>query len=451
MTGVPDAALGVLFVGRRRPGFDQEWGREVTRRVKKFLEESPYGAFFPGTAKDDASLRECVARCREAGCGVLLVLQPTMGDGGLAPLLARLWDGPVVLWATSERPDVPAVSSNSLVGTHLFASTLRQLGRPFEVVYGDPEEGRLRRDLEEAVRACSAVRGLRGARVGLVGHHAPGFVDLHPDPFLMSRALGVEMVQLGLHGFVDLVRSFGEDEVRRDVERVVGMGLPLEGVGERDLPTSSRYYLAMRRLFREEGLDALALRCWPELPEVVGQWAYLAMVRLLEEGLPVAMEGDVEGAVCGLVGGLIGAGPGYLSDWLEHDARTITLWHPGNAPLSMCEPAGSGRGPRLARHFNIPKPLVVNAELRAGEPVTLFRLWRCDGRYLMVAQDARTVPPGRPLPGTNGRVELPEGMDAFRWFEELCHEGMPHHLSVLPGHRAPVLRRLARQLGIRVL
>lgn len=439
-------------MGRRRPGFDQEWGREVARRVRSYLEEGPLEAFPPATVTDDASLRRGVARCREAGCEVLLVLQPTMGDGRLAPLLARLWDGPVVLWATPERPEVPAVSSNSLVGTHLFASTLRQLGRPFEVVYGDPADGRLRHDLEEALRACSAARRLRGSKVGIVGHHAPGFVDLHPDPFLMSRSLGVEMVQLGLHEFVELASSFGEEEVLRDAGRVLGMGLPFaQGVGEGDLPTSSRYYLAMRRLFEEEGLDALALRCWPELPEVLGQWAYLAMVRLLEEGLPVAMEGDVDGAVCGRVGALVGAGPGYLSDWLEHDARTITLWHPGNAPLSMCEPVGGGRGPRLARHFNVPRPMVVDADLRAGEPVTLFRLWRCDGRYMLVARDARTVPPRRPLPGTNGLVELPEHLDGYRWFEELCHAGMPHHLTVLPGHNASVLRRLARQLGVRAL
>jgi len=30
----------------------------------------------------------------------------------------------------------------------------------------------------------------------------------------------------------------------------------------------------------------------------------------------------------------------------------------------------------------------------------------------------------------------------------LCHEGMPHHVIVLAGHQAGLLRRFARQMGI---
>src|SRR5215216_7122616 len=134
------AKLGVLFLGRKRPGFDPEWGSKVRGDVEDFLEGSPYEAFIPDTVVDDASLREAVARCREEGCEVLLALQPTMSDGRLAPVMGQLWDDPIVLWATPERPEGPMISSNSLVGTHVFAANLRQLGKPFEVVYGAPDE-----------------------------------------------------------------------------------------------------------------------------------------------------------------------------------------------------------------------------------------------------------------------------------------------------------------------
>lgn len=439
--------LGVLFLGRKRPGFDPEWGSKVRGDVEDFLERSPYDIFVPDTVVDDASLRKAVARCHEEGCEVLLTLQTTMGDGRLAPVLGQLWDGPVVLWATPERPEGPMISSNSLVGTHVFAANLRQLGCPFEVVYGAPDEGRLRRDLDDAIRVSAAARRLRRTRIGLIGYHAPGFIDMHADPFDLSRTFGAQMHHVGLQEFIDGTDAVPEDEVRADVDRVLEMGLPFEDVTERDLHVNSRYYLAMRRLIDEENLDALAIRCWPELPSVVGQWAYLAMVRLTTEGYPNAMEGDVDGALCCLIGELLGFGPGYLSDWLEHDEGTITLWHPGNAPLTMCEPVGSEYGPRLAKHFNVPKPLVVNANLRADEPITLFRLWRCDGRYRMMAQDARTVAPRRPLLGTNGLAEIPD-RDVYEWFEDLCHAGMPHHLAVLPGHNAKLLRRFAKHANV---
>ena len=447
MTNSNGIKLGAVFLGRKRPGFDQEWNRRVTENVQDFLKTSAYEAFIPETVVDDASLRKAVARCREERCEVLVALQPTMGDGRLAPVMAQLWDGPIVLWATPERQEGETVSSCSLVGTHIFAATLRQLYRPFEVVYGAPDDERLQRDLDEAVRVCAATRRLRRAKAGLIGYHVPGFIDMHPDPFELDSALGVQLHHFGLQEFIDGTNAIAEEAVREDVERVLDLGLPFEDVSREDLDINSRYYLAMKQFIEEESLDTFAIRCWPELPNVVGQWAYLAMVRLTTEGYPNAMEGDVDGALSCLIGELLGPGPGYLSDWLEHDRETITLWHPGNAPLNMCDPIGSTYGPRLAQHFNVPKPLVVDANLKADEPATIFRLWRCDGRYHLMAHDVRTVQPRRPLPGTNGLVEIPD-RDVYTWFEDLCHAGMPHHLAVFPGHNASLLRRFARQAGL---
>jgi L-fucose isomerase-like protein len=218
---------------------------------------------------------------------------------------------------------------------------------------------------------------------------------------------------------------------------------------EGDLPLASRYYLAMKKLFAVEGLDALAVRCWPECPSVLGQWPYVGMARLSTEGYPIACEGDVDGAVCCLAGALLGFGQGYLSDWLEHDRSTITLWHGGNACLGLCEPVGTESGPRAACHFNNHKPGVLDANLKADQPITLFRFWRCDGEYLLTAHEGRTIAPRRALKGTNGLAELP-GTDVTALFDELCHAGMPHHVAVFGGHHAAALRRLARLLGVRV-
>lgn len=441
------AKLGVLFFGRKRPGFDAEWGRKVEGAVREFFEGLPNDYFVSGKEVDDSSLREALRRCAEANCDVLVVLQTTMSDGSLAPILAQQWEAPVVLWATPERPDGGKVSSCSLVGTHIFASTLRQLRRPFELVYGSPDEPQMRGKLDDAVRVAHAAKRLAKAEIGLVGYHAPGFIDMHVDPYDLNAAFGVQLHHFGLRELVDLVGEIPEAEVREDTQRVLGMGLPLEDVLAEDLPTNSRMYLAMKRILEGENLDALAVREWPELPNVVGQWPYLAMLRLTMEGMPVAMEGDTDGALSALVAQMLGLGSAYLSDWLEHDEDTITLWHMGNAPLEMCEPVGSEYGPRLAKHFNVPKPLVINANLKPGQRITLFRLWRCDDRYHMMARDAETIAPRRPLKGTNGLVRVGD-RDVYEWFEMLCHAGMPHHVAAVRGHHQKLLRRFARQAGV---
>ncbi len=437
--------IGFLVIGRKRPGFDVDWASQMEAAAWAAVGAMQLDAFRPQTrAVDDGSIRAAVKEIREAECDTLVVLQPTMGDGRLAPVLAQQFPQPVVFWATPERPDGGKVSSCSLVGAHAFASIFRQLDRPFELAYGHPDDRSTRLQLDRAVRLCGAAARLRRAKVGLVGQHVPGFSNMAVDPAQLFRQLGVVLQHVGLEEFFELIESCDGAEVEADVKRATDLGLPLdENVTPDALAAGSRCYLAMLRLLDEENLDAMALRCWPEMPGRLGHWPYLAMSRLAAEGRVAALEGDADGAVGCLIGSLLGVGPAYLSDWLDHDANMLTLWHPGHAPLEMCEPDSA----RLGGHFNNRIPLVVNATLRADQPITIFRLWRCDDRYQMTAREARTATPRRELLGANGLAAIQE-VDVHEWFESLCHAGMPHHVIVLPGHHADLLKRFARLMRV---
>lgn len=441
--------VGVLILGRKRPGFDQEWNRTISRRCQAALKD--LGLVCVGhhdPVIDDASMRVALGGIKAAGCNCLVMLQPSLGDGQLAMTLAQEWPGPIILWATPERQDSQTVSSCSLVGQHLWASMWRQAGHPFELVYGDPDDTSIIRDLAQAIALARTVALLRRAKAGMIGTHAPGFLDLAVDPFLLRTSIGIQLHPLSLPQFIDRVKRIDEAEIRQDAERVRELGLPLTDVEQRDLDVNSRCYLAMRDLMEEENLSLLSIQCWPELPDILGQWPYLAVSRFTSEDRAVSVEGDVDGAIAGMIGLSLGVGPAFLTDWLEHDESTIFFWHPGMAPLTMCHPAGDPRGPRLARHFNIVKPLVVDGELQAGRDVTVVRLWHCDGQYRIMAFEGRSIPLRRKITGNSVLVEI-SGRRVPEQFDALIHEGMPHHVLVYYGHCAELHRRLARLLGIR--
>lgn len=440
--------LGVLILGRKRPGFDQEWNQMICRRSLEALESLGYmcvGAEAP--VVDDATIRAALERIQRAGCEALVMLQPSMGHGQMALTVSQTWHHPVVLWATPERPGDGKVSSCSLVGQHLWASSLRQAGHPFELVYGDPDDAVLRRDLSQAIDLARTVTRLRRAKVGVIGTHAPGFIDLAAEPFLLRRTLGIQMMPLSLPQFIERVNAVAEERVQGDVAKVTELQLPMEGVTADALGVNSRCYLAMRDWIEEEGLDGLAIQCWPELPNMLGQWPYLAVSRLSTEGRAIAIEGDVDGCIGSLVNGLIGEGPGFLTDWLEHDHDNIFFWHPGMAPMDMCDGPGCEGAPALAAHFNIVKPLVVNGRIRSGEAVTVTRLWRCDNRYHLTAFEGTTVPPKRKVTGNSVLVKVSEPGVPAR-FDRLVHAGMPHHVLLSFGSLAGKYRRLARLLDL---
>lgn len=446
-----DIRVGVLFLGRTRPGFDEDWGAAMAARVREAVGRQPWHAFFcPTKAVDDRTLRVAVGECRSADCHIMIVLQTTMSDGRLAPVLAQLWDRPFVLWATPEKPGGDLVSSCSLVGTHLFASLFARSGIPFEVLSGAPEDERLLGQLDEAVRCTSAAARLQTAKIGLIGYHAPGFINMHADPYALSRSFGAQLYHTGQQDLLAEMNAISDEDVAKDVAATRELGMPLVDIDPDDLCIQSRYYIAMTRIAARENLGALAVRCWPELPNLTGQWPYLAMVRLADEGKAVTMEGDADGALGAFMLTLLGLDPGYLTDWLEYDDRHITTWHGGGTPAGLAEPPGSPHERTIARHFNSGKPAVVDGWIRADQPVTIMRIWSDSGNYAMMVREATTVDPVRHLRGTNGRIAL-RGEPAGELFDTVCHAGMPHHLTVTPGHHARLLGRLARLLHVQMI
>jgi L-fucose isomerase-like protein len=427
-----------------------DWGKRMEERVRAALPKNRYSIFEPSEkAVDDASMRRVLAECTAQKADALVLLQTTMGDGRLAPTLAQLWPDPLILWATPEKPDGEMISSCSLVGAHCWASVLRQMGHTFELVYGEPEAAETQQRFREAVAMAATVRGLRSVRVGIVGGQAPGYFAMGADPFTVHQGLGAQVQTFSLIEFANVANELSAEAVSNDVTRVKALGLPHKDTTEEDLPMASRLYLAMRAFMDSERLDTLTIREWPEMPNTFGQWPYLGVARLTDEGRAVGIEGDADGSLSAWIAESLGLGRCYLSDWLEHDSETITLWHGGAAPMSLCEPVGSPAGPRIARHFNIKKPAVIEATLRANMPITVFRFWRLDGKYFLAAREGQTIKPKRHLMATNALARMKE--DPRDWFEELCHAGMPHHVAVVQGHHAAVLKRFARVMGMRLV
>jgi L-fucose isomerase-like protein len=290
------------------------------------------------------------------------------------------------------------------------------------------------------------VRRLRSARLGVIGGQAPGYFAMSADPFAVHRGLGAQVQSFSLIEFANVVNELTPEAVAGDVAKVKALGLPHKDTSDDDLPMASRLYLAMRSFLDNENLDALTIREWPEMPNSFSQWPYLGVARLADEGVAVGIEGDADGALSAWIAERLGLGRCYLSDWLEHDEETITLWHGGAAPMSLCPPIGEPGGPCIARHFNIKKPAVIEATIRAGLPITIFRFWRLEGKYHLTAREGETIQPKRHLMATNALARMKD--DPREWFEDLCHQGMPHHVAVVQGHHTALLKRMARVMNI---
>ena len=107
--------------------------------------------------------------------------------------------------------------------------------------------------------------------MALIGHQAPGFTDFHPNPFLMSQTFGIVFQHVGLTEYIaTALDTITQEEVEADMDRVTGT-FPFKaldtgfGCEKHEIVASSRHYLAMKKLVKDNNFDALAIRCWPEV------------------------------------------------------------------------------------------------------------------------------------------------------------------------------------------
>ena len=106
---------------------------------------------------------------------------------------------------------------------------------------------------------------------------------MHPDPFAMRKTFGTIMLHLGMNEYEAV--EVDAKSIEQDIKKMEDFPLTKEASKE-DLIFSSKHYLAMRQLIKDQNLDAIAVRCWPEFPnsKTFEAWPYFALARLASEG-----------------------------------------------------------------------------------------------------------------------------------------------------------------------
>lgn len=388
--------------------------------------------------------------------------QPTISDGCLAPIISQQWLGGLVVWGTPEKQIGSMISANSLVGSHLFGSIFAQMNKSFEFVFTNTDWIFTKLKLSESIYNIMAHENLKKVKLGLIGNHAPGFLDLHPHPFLINKTFGCIIKNIGLSEFFTVCDKIPKYEIKKDIKSMFNNGWGIRyrvKCTKKDLEKLSRTYLGLKYLIIKENFDGLAIRCWPEFPRDYGVWPLMGLARLASQGFPITCEGDIDGCLGCICAKFLGAGVIYLSDILEYDVNTLTLWHAGMAPEQLSEDIGSPLGPCIARHFNNFKPGILDAVIKAGICVTIFRLWVCNKKYYLAFLEGETIDPkredGEYLMGNSGKIIFSKfqlgNKSMIEIFEDFIYLGMPHHCCVVQGHFGKRLTRLAQKLGIKLI
>ena len=236
---------------------------------------------------------------------------------------------PFLLWGLDELPyDGGKIRLNSVCGVNLDASNLYKSGvDDYRAAFGS----RIDETWIDAIRVIAA---LRSARVGIAGFRAHGFFNLGvSDPALYGET-GVLLDHFELQELYSAAVSREQVDARRT--QLVSV-FDASGVSEAQVAKVAELAARIDGFCEKNGLDALAIRCWPEFARDFGVAPCAAMSLLQSEGRILACEGDVEGALSMIVHRALGAATPFLFDFSQVDleADHALFWHCGVAPCNL--------------------------------------------------------------------------------------------------------------------
>ena len=271
-------------------------------------------------------------------------------------ILHRFPDVPIMLWALKEPViDGGRLRLNSLTGAYSAANTIRQFRKePLEFILGSPDEEKVKSRLSAAFAAARLRLDLKDLKVAPIGHTPQGFGFGRALDADMLKTFGVRLVSIEARELIDKAKSFTDEECAdylKDAEkRTVG----LENTPVKNRLDFARLYKAYAEYVKDNGIGAVASRCWPDFFTSFGTPVCAVLGILNDLGVAASCETDAYGALSMYMGMQLTGQPVFFGDpvSLDEQENSITFWHCGMAACSLArEDTGAVIGEHCNRHI----------------------------------------------------------------------------------------------------
>jgi len=331
------------------------------------------------------------------------------------------------------------------------SSAFHSAGISFQVVSGMLyDDERVWASLRQWCQAATAVRVLRGARFGFLGHTYPGMLDMYSDFTQHHAQVGSHVEVLEMCDLKDRVDAVTEQEIKTKLDEAHALFAIDQSAHPDDLRWSCRVAAGLDRLVADFNLSALAYyyRGTNDSEyERLGAGLILGNSLLTARGIPASGEGDLKNAVAMKIMDVLGAGGSYTEFYaMDFKENFVLMGHDGPAHLAI-----SGRKPLLrglgVYHGKAGSGISVEFTVKTG-PITILTCTQTrDGNLKFMSAQGECIPgPLMRIGNTNSRLKF--NLPPAEFVDAWCAEAPTHHCALGIGHVAGTLRKFARLKGL---
>jgi len=408
-----------------------------------------------GAVETLADARRCADLFRKHGDQIdgILVTLPNFGDERAVANTLRFagLEVPVLVHAF---PDDSArmrmgARRDSFCGKISVCNNLWQYGIRYTLTSqhtAAPEADSFARDLDAFAATCRIVKGLKNARVGVLGARPAAFNTVRFSEKLMERA-GISVETLDLSEVFGRIGRLPDHHagVKAKLESVEAY-VPTSGVPEAALLKMAKFGVVVDDWMSEHHLVGTAVQCWTAMEEFFGVVPCTLMSMMSNNLLPSACETDMVGMIAMYVLQLASEQPSAIVDWNNNfgeDPDKAVIFHCSNLPKHLFEDCRMDYQEIIAGSVEKENTYgTVVGRLKAG-PLTFCRVSTDDfgGRMRAYVAEGEITADRLESFGGYGVVHVP-GLQ--RLLQYVCRNGFEHHVAVNRSHYG---RAVAEALG----
>lgn len=431
--------LGVVCLARKT--FDYQEAEKIYNRLLEHLQELEQVEVeaVPGLTIEPDEARKAAGYLAGRDIDGLVVISGTFHLGHLVLEMDKVLHKPILLWGLPELPyNGGKIRLNSVCGVNLNASNLYKSGvRNYTASVGES----IHEDWVDALRIAAA---LKESRIGILGFRAKGFFNLGVYDLNIYHEMGLLIDHFELNDVWSYEAP--EDQVDARIAQIYEL-FETSDVNDGQIRKMAELAVKFDRFTDDQGITALAIRCWPEFAEGFGIAPCAAMSLLQSEGKILACEGDLEGAVSMIAHRAVGGEFPYLFDFsqIDFEQNHALLWHCGVAPCNLAD----GRCVRsLSSYHAGGKGVTADFVLKDGH-VSVLRFDSAGTDYRVLLAEGDVIPMEKELRGTYMKVRF--SIPVRDLLQKVIDNGVAHHASVTYGTFLEPFRIFAKIKGWEVI
>lgn len=305
---------------------------------------------------------------------------------------------------------------------------------------------------------AKVLNGLKGARLGLMGHVLEAMYDMHADPTMLSRTFNIHVPLIEIDDLVTCYEESTDEEIeakKQLILREFDMPDPVSDpvttkLTEKDLLASAHGAAALDRLVKKFKLNGLAYY-YEGKPDSIQRLVATSLIVgnsiLNAEGTPMCGEFDIKTNIAMLIMDKLDIGGSFAElHPFDFDDNCILIGHDGPHHIKIAEGKPILRS--LTKFHGKPgSGASVEFKLKEG-PITMLSInQKADGSFKFVIGEGYSKKgPIPPTGNTNTRGFFPPDTKDFikRW----CMAGPTHHCALGIGHKADLIKKIGDCLGI---